>query len=1182
MTKIEKIYNIIKPTLESFVRLAESSLPENKKRAPWIGLDHGVKILHTDEELDQYLCAYGLMHKEKIYSALRSYANPQEIFNSKMTIIDWGCGQALATVCFLDFLKEVRIEVNIDKVIFIEPSIEAIERGTSYVYTYLKDYSIIEKVNKYIDDVTSNDIQSSSPLTVHFFSNILDIESINLKRLANLLSNNIKGRNLFFCVCPSNRNSNRIQDFASDLNIDKQDIVNQFQGSLPIRGTINMLVFEKNGANINVIKADYCPDVQININSMQILQRILSKVTPKPNIIDKVLQFYQLALDLERKKEPKVDATYTYPFKISGKDIILDLECVPEFNRVFNNNKNPYATKYPKNLYVAFTIEWNNLTYRVLRSNIPFELFKDIDTSKNNYPCAIKDFEVDIDVAEQLQLSDEQVGIINEAVKSDNVSLSNIEVVLKRQISDDVKLNKDAVEVGLCNDNMALIQTTKELEGLNSVNIASNDLLVNFLSYTGMQNKQDNVYKEELIEAVKMDEPQKEAVVHALNDRLSVVTGPPGCGKTQVILNIIANALIWGKSVLISSKNNKAVDNVKERFDTIDGIGFVMRFGSKTTIKERTISEMDRMVQIIQQTTNNDVEYSTIERKYNSLCSKIKSCKATLQKREKLNVEQFELSAYITKIQGEIEEENTRWQEERTKIIDSNRDKFNASKTDKDTIEDAISKLQVNLNTLEAKYSGLGKIFFRKKKYAAILLNLEEMLPAQLKQYVKLTRSHADVKSFRNGNDIIGQNKKDIDILREVSELKSSYEGKNRSHCVKINEKQAELDSARRKKDGNQIQINAINSKENAIKVTLEKCRIEITKLSERILKSSIRHHLSEDGAAKRVIPYKNYFPDNIPWRTSDFSTYCSNAKSFLHVFPLNAITSLSIKGAFPLENGLFDMLIIDEASQCDIASAIPLIMRSKQICVIGDPLQLKHITSVTTKEEQVIKNHLGLGENQYLQYKEKSLWDYCNELVSKMSDDNRPVILTGHYRCQPRIIGYSNDIFYARRLGTRLEVKTTNERPDITPKDIVWIDVHGSQRADNININEAEARVAVEKARELSSKYKDVSIGIVTPFKRQAEFINSLLYGDLRNTVVADTVHKFQGDEKDIMIYSLVVTDNSPLSKIHWIDWSVPNLVNVAVTRARQTLYVIGNKDYVKSHSNADLPLGYLADYAH
>lgn len=79
-------------------------------------------------------------------------------------------------------------------------------------------------------------------------------------------------------------------------------------------------------------------------------------------------------------------------------------------------------------------------------------------------------------------------------------------------------------------------------------------------------------------------------------------------------------------------------------------------------------------------------------------------------------------------------------------------------------------------------------------------------------------------------------------------------------------------------------------------------------------------------------------------------------ASSFLDVFNLNCVTNLSIKSAFPLERDLIDLLIIDEASQCDISSALPMIQRSKQIVVIGDPMQLKHITNVTSYEEGEIK----------------------------------------------------------------------------------------------------------------------------------------------------------------------------------------------------------------------------------
>ena len=61
-------------------------------------------------------------------------------------------------------------------------------------------------------------------------------------------------------------------------------------------------------------------------------------------------------------------------------------------------------------------------------------------------------------------------------------------------------------------------------------------------------------------------------------------------------------------------------------------------------------------------------------------------------------------------------------------------------------------------------------------------------------------------------------------------------------------------------------------------------------------------------------------------------------------MFPIWAITNLTARTNFPLEFGLFDLLIIDEASQCDIPSAIPLIYRAKKVVIIGDPNQLRHV----------------------------------------------------------------------------------------------------------------------------------------------------------------------------------------------------------------------------------------------
>jgi len=231
--------------------------------------------------------------------------------------------------------------------------------------------------------------------------------------------------------------------------------------------------------------------------------------------------------------------------------------------------------------------------------------------------------------------------------------------------------------------------------------------------------------------------------------------------------------------------------------------------------------------------------------------------------------------------------------------------------------------------------------------------------------------------------------------------------------------------------------------------------------------------------------------------------------------------------------------------------------------------------------EETFIKEHLLLSNSVFLSYNKKSLWDYSKELLALTSNSNNsPIMLDRHYRCHPHIIGYSNEAFYTKMLGNQLTVRTTGEQFPLQPKGIVWVDVKGQQKANNINVNEAEVIKCIEIAKELASNNPRISIGIVTPFKNQAEQLNARIPIKYINRIIASTVHKFQGDEKDVMIYSLVVTNNSPNSKIKWIDNSVPNLVNVAVTRARNTLYIVGNKEYIRGNSPVTKPLGKLVQY--
>jgi very-short-patch-repair endonuclease len=131
--------------------------------------------------------------------------------------------------------------------------------------------------------------------------------------------------------------------------------------------------------------------------------------------------------------------------------------------------------------------------------------------------------------------------------------------------------------------------------------------------------------------------------------------------------------------------------------------------------------------------------------------------------------------------------------------------------------------------------------------------------------------------------------------------------------------------------------------------------------------------------------------------------------------------------------------------------------------------------------------------------------------------------------------------------------------------------------------VNIAEARAVVETLRDLMlSKGYTGTVGVVTPFRAQANVITEAMNADaaLSNALIqaeflADTVHKFQGDERDVMIFSPVVASEMPDSAISFL-LSNPNLFNVAITRARAQLIVVGDQDMC-SKSN----VGYLSRFA-
>lgn len=220
MSYIEKLKAIEKLTFNSIIELNRYLVPAQYRSCPWNypGLDHGTAVLKTEEQCSAYISAYGSMHQAKIYEVLGKIKTT-DFQNTDLQIIDWGCGQGLATVCLFDFFNRYNVNLElVKKVVLIEPSEMALGRAKSHVNAYLCSDDRIVTIKKYLDDVSTDEISSNQPVTLHLFSNILDIPSIDLLKLSNKIKTNLTGIHYFFCWGPLNRGNDRIDSFWNYFN----------------------------------------------------------------------------------------------------------------------------------------------------------------------------------------------------------------------------------------------------------------------------------------------------------------------------------------------------------------------------------------------------------------------------------------------------------------------------------------------------------------------------------------------------------------------------------------------------------------------------------------------------------------------------------------------------------------------------------------------------------------------------------------------------------------------------------------------------------------------------------------------------------------------------------------------------------------------------------------------------
>ena len=277
--------------------------------------------------------------------------------------------------------------------------------------------------------------------------------------------------------------------------------------------------------------------------------------------------------------------------------------------------------------------------------------------------------------------------------------------------------------------------------------------------------------------------------------------------------------------------------------------------------------------------------------------------------------------------------------------------------------------------------------------------------------------------------------------------------------------------------------------------------------------------------------------------------------------FPVWLASLDIVHHVLPLKKHLFDLVIIDEATQCNIASVLPVLQRAKRVLIVGDSKQLKHVSFLPYKKERNFFNNSGLDINEYesYSYRKNSILDLVSNAIKSQS---AVTMLNEHYRSKPDLIAFSNRKFYESRL------KIMQHRPDEYLKgNIKVIKTRGNR--DKKGVNKLEAQIVIQQLEKIiqqsESNVIKPGIGILSPFREQVNYLQKLLnsevsIGDIeKHAIRVATPYGFQGDEKDYMLMSLSIDDESRRAAAYL---NKEDMFNVAITRARQRKYIFISVD--------------------
>lgn len=630
---------------------------------------------------------------------------------------------------------------------------------------------------------------------------------------------------------------------------------------------------------------------------------------------------------------------------------------------------------------------------------------------------------------------------------------------------------------------------------------------------------------------------QFDAVEEALNNPVVKVMGPPGTGKSFMSVNLMANEVLNGGSVLFTSKNHKAIHAIFDKApDTVANKDFPL-VSFCTTPDNPTNADWQKAQKDV------DARLDRIE----------------ALKRSRLNVGTLEDSLAMQSVSSEALEV----------CLAQYRDAENHIRRYQH-LRDVISRYERLIENLEKALSRVPLVKRDSEEFVRLLEECERLLSQRDKRTL-VQELVTWIKNLRSKNrlkiDIVGQLK---DIAPELSNavVSRATVAKEIRRLLKLI-KYRRLVKAWECKEFEMAEVekSAINYVEmkNAVKNALDR--------AQRVVQSAYMERIVSrvDGIEKpeSLVAFCKD-SSNAVLKTSSLSFMASIEGAskydealgcfsrFLDVFPAWASTMLSLRRAAPCLPGVFSLAIIDEASQCDIPPMIPVLFRAQRVAIVGDPNQFPPVITLKESRDAAFRRKYRVSDSQFQKYAYRG-----NNAFSVVP--GKPVLLNEHFRCADGIAEYFNDEFYNGELSLCCATgRDGASAVGSTKPGMMWVDAPGG--------DEAEIAAALEYLRSLKVGGFRGSIGVISPLRELANLLKTRAAGlvgeiprqlDIQSQI--NTANGFQGGECDVILFLLGLNE----SRTHGQEWYITAsenkyIYNVSVSRAKQLFVAFGDKKRV------------------